>query len=142
MADEEIPKTQIGVLLQQAMDQEGLSIRDLSGQLDMTYEYVRRLTQGMNLPSKTALKLICQRFKWKYSEMEPLLVQDRFRLRNGQYGAIAQEFNPEVEPFERGWNMLEKSQKEILLAQLQHFISQNRRHVRGGLKSEDGGKKE
>ena len=130
MATDEVPRTQIAVRLQQAMDAEKFSINDAAREFDLTYEYVRRVVRGLNIPSKTVLILFCQRFKWDYKEMENLLVQDRFRARNGEFGAVAQQFEPEVQPFERGWSMLDSNQKGILLAQLQLFLAQNKRHFR------------
>ena len=133
MAHQEVATTQIAHRLQQAMDRENLSLHDMTKEFEMSYEYMRRVTKGMNLPSKAVLKHFSHRFRWDYAEMEKLLVQDRFRLKNGAQGAIAQEFDPEVEPFEKSFRFLDKSQKEILLAQLNLFLAQNRRHNRGGL---------
>jgi hypothetical protein len=130
---EVVPDTQFAVKLLESMDRVGLSIRDLSSELSMTYEYTRRLVRGYNLPSHSCLTLLSMWFGWSLEEIRRMVVQDKFRLRNGPEGAIAQAFNPEVEPFERSWQLLEQAQKSILLAQLEMFIAQNRRHVRGGL---------
>ena len=129
---EEVPPTQIAVLLKQAMDEEKLSLNDLAKEFGLTYEYMRRVARGLNTPSKTILCLFAQRFKWNFKEVEALLVQDRFRLRNGEAGAIAQTFNPEVEPFEKAWHLLGPEQKKILLQQFQLILAQNRRYARGG----------
>lgn len=132
ISTEEIPKTQIGVMLQQAMDKEGLLILDVAKEFDLTYEYMRRISRGMNLPSKSVLKLLAQRFGWNFKEVEVLLVQDRFRMKNGEHGGMAQTLNPEVEPFERGWHLLEQAQKDMIMAQFNLFVLQNRRHIRDG----------
>jgi transcriptional regulator with XRE-family HTH domain len=137
----EVPRTQIAIRLQSAMDNENLSLQDLAKEFDMTYEYMRRLARGLTLPSKTVLKLMSQRFKWDYQGVETELVQDRFRAANGPKGAIAQILNPEVEPFEKAWHLLEEPQKQILRAQFDMFLTQNRRHIRGGVKPTEGGKK-
>lgn len=136
MFDEKVPRTQIALKLQSAMDNERLSLHDLAKEFGMTYEYMRRLVRGLNVPSKTVLRLVSQRFGWDFDEAEKLLVGDRFRMKNGEHGAIAQEINPEVEPFERGWHLLAETQKESLLAQFNLFLAQNRKHVRGGLDRE------
>lgn len=132
---EEVPPTQIANLLKQEMDEENLSLNDLAKEFGLTYEYMRRVVRGINVPSKTVLKLLSNRFKWNYKDVEALLVQDRFRLRNGEAGAIAQSFNPEVEPFEKAWHLLEPEQKNLLLQQFNLFLAQNSRHVRGGVKA-------
>jgi hypothetical protein len=131
--DFEVPKTQIAVKLQQEMDKAGMTMRDLAADLDMTYEFVRRLLRGDSLMSKANLKVMSARFKWNYPEMEKMLVQDRFRRNNGAEGAIAQAFNPEVDPFEKGWALLNDEQKEMLLSQLYTFIRINRHTVRSGI---------
>lgn len=137
MATEEIPKTQLAIRIQQAMDSENMSLQDAASAFNLTYEYARRVIRGMNVPSKSVLKLMCQHWKWDYDEMAVLRVQDLFRQKNGVVGAIAQEMSPEVEPFVRGWRLLEPAQKEILLAQLNMFVAGNRKHNRGGLKEVD-----
>lgn len=131
---EEVPPTQIAVLLKQEMDEENLTLNDLAKEFGLTYEYIRRVVRGMNTPSKTVLRLFAHKFKWDYKEVEELLVQDRFRLHNGESGAIAQNLNPEVEPFEKAWHLLESGQKDILMQQFNLFLSQNSRHTRGGVK--------
>jgi transcriptional regulator with XRE-family HTH domain len=132
----EVPKTQIALRLQQEMDQRQLTLQDIAKMFDLTYEYVRRLARGDNNVSKNVLWRMSKTFDWDVEEMEKMLVGDRWRQKNGPLGAIAQEFNPEVEPFEKGWHMLDQTQKAFLLANLNLFISQNRRSTRGG-KSKD-----
>lgn len=131
-----LPVTQLAIRLQQVLNARGLTIRSFSEEMDMTYEYLRRLLNGTNLPSKNLLKLFCQKFGWDYEEMSELLVQDSFRKRFGEKGAVAQQVNPEVQPFQLGWDLLERAQKDILLAQFNMFIAQNRRHARSGVEKE------
>ncbi len=129
---DEIPVTQIALRLREAMDRENISIAQLAQQIDMTYEYTRRLVKGINIPSRALLKVVCARFGWDFDEVYRTVVQDKFRLANGAPGALAQDLNPEVEPFEKAWHLLDIDQKEILLAQFKLFLAQNRRSTRGG----------
>jgi hypothetical protein len=128
----EVPVTQLALKIQRAIDHENISVNQLARDIDMTYEYTRRLVKGINTPSKLLLKTLAHRFAWDFDEVYRTLVQDKFRLANGKAGAVAQEFDPEVEPFEKAWHFLEDGQKEILLAQLNLFLAQNRRSIRGG----------
>lgn len=128
MADKhDVPVTIFAVRLRQAMEDHGLSLNDLAKETNHSYEYVRRLIRGLNLPSPNLLKLLCQRFKWDLAEMQDTTTQDRFRKRNGPSGVIAQPRNPEIEPFEKGWHLLKPSQKAVLLEQLETFVENNRR---------------
>ena len=130
MPEEIIPPTQIAQKIQQAMDERGITLQDLAKHFDMSYEYMRRTVRGETNPSKNFLKLLCLFFGWDAKEMEVLLIQDKFRKHNGPLTLVAQGINPETEPFVRGWDFLEQSQKDILLAQLKMFIEQNRRYTR------------
>jgi transcriptional regulator with XRE-family HTH domain len=132
----EVPKTQIALRLQQEMDQRGLTLQDVAKMFDLSYEYARRLVRGHNSVSKNVLWRMSKIFDWDVEEMDKLLVGDRWRQKNGPLGAIAQEFDTEVEPFEKGFKMLDQTQKQFLLANLNLFIAQNRRSTRGG-KSKD-----
>jgi hypothetical protein len=130
---DETPKTQIALLVQRSMDEQALSLNDLAGKFGMTYEYTRRVARGDALPSRHALRIIAASLGWDAAEAEKLRVQDHFRLKHGPEGAIAQEFDPEVAPFERQWKLLDATQKALLLTQLRLFVLENRRRVRSGL---------
>jgi predicted transcriptional regulator YheO len=132
MKNKPVPKTQFALRLQAAMDQENMSLHEAALKFHMSYEYMRRLTLGINNPSSPLLTLLCMHFNWNFDEMEKMIVDDRFRTKYGVHGAIAQQFNPEVEPFEKGWFLLTKTQKEFLLAQFNLYLEQNRRSTRGG----------
>lgn len=128
----EVPVTQLALKIQQEIDGRNITINQLAKDLDLTYEYTRRLVKGLNTPSKLLLKVIAPYFGWDLKEAYQTLVEDRFRLANGGEGAMAQKLNPEVEPFEKAWHLLDENQKEILLAQFTLFLAQNRRSTRGG----------
>lgn len=123
-------KTMFGTKLQEALDAKGLQIRDASDLVGMTYEYMRKLVRGPNLPSKYVLQSICAKLGMNQEEMTRIVAADRIQWKTG--GDMPEEltgFDPELEPFRRGWTKLNKSQKEHLLATLKTFLTQNRKHT-------------
>src|SRR6476469_4921875 len=56
---EEDTTTRLSALINQAMEEKGVTIMDLADHLKLTYEHVRRLVRGTGAPSRWVLMLIC-----------------------------------------------------------------------------------
>jgi transcriptional regulator with XRE-family HTH domain len=131
-ANYEPSETLFGTRLQELMDSHKpqMEIRDLSDALGSTYEYVRKMVRGLSLPSKYMLRSIAQVFKADLHELERLVAADRIKKEHGDIPFELSGKNPEIEPFERGWDKLTKDQKASLTTMLKQFLTQNRKHAR------------
>ena len=125
-------KTRFGEMLQNAMADKGLSIRDLAEQIGSTYEYMRKLVRGLALPSKYMLNTLHQLLSFDIEEAHKLITADKIEKEHGSIPLELSGKDPELEPFERGWKWLTKQQKSALLEQFRGFIVQNKKHrIRG-----------
>lgn len=98
-------------LLAQTMEEQGVSIRDLSERLGITYEHIRRLVRGEGVPSRFVLKMICDELKMDFHESEKLATADKIRKK---YGTIPLELSgkkPGMESIERAWDKLTPTQQ-------------------------------
>jgi transcriptional regulator with XRE-family HTH domain len=127
---QELPVTQVGQKMQEQMDSLGLDIKAVADKLGSTYEYVRRMVRGLSIPSKYMVRNVAQILNIDEKEMEEMMVADNIRLKHGEAGLRVQGKNPELEPFERGWHLLNKQQKEIILTQYKTFVAQQRKHAK------------
>ena len=79
-----LPTTEIEVLIQQAIEKYGLSIRDLSDLTGTTYEASRRFVKGMNIPGTPILKILSQHFDWDFKAVKEMAIRDRQRIKYGE----------------------------------------------------------
>lgn len=108
--------TKIGDMIRQAMDEKGVSIRELAAVSDSTYEHIRRILtggeNGTHLPSKWVLKAICEHLDMDYEKANHALNEDRLHRQFGDMTAEMMGKNPELDPIERAWTHLTPEQKE------------------------------
>ena len=81
-------KTRFGEMLQKAMADKQLSIKELSEQVGSTYEYTRRLCRGLSLPSKYMLGALAPILGLDVAEAQKLIDYDKLLVR---YGAALPE---------------------------------------------------
>lgn len=109
-----------------AMEDKGMSIKDLALSLGITYEHARRISSGLTLPSKFILRECCRILDPDQHEMMKLMTADSIRIK---YGSIPIELSgkdPSLEPLERVWGKLTDAQKETLISTAKHFANLNR----------------
>ena len=69
--------------LSDAMKVKGWDIAKLSKELDVSYEYARRLTTGQSFPSRFMLKGICKMLDLDQGKMWNLVVSDKIQRKYG-----------------------------------------------------------
>jgi hypothetical protein len=104
-----------------------VSLGDLAKKLGASYEYSRRLVRGLSVPSKHFIVSISHLFGVDAEELEQLAKRDRMKAQFGADAMIPDSLNPEVEPFNRSWHLLNDAQKDALLGMLKQFLSSNRK---------------
>src|SRR5579884_3289142 len=115
----------LGTRIDAAMQERGVSIRDLARKLEITYEHARRLARGEAVPSSYLLKAVCAYLKLPYEELQNIATSDRIRKK---YGTLPLELtgkNPELDPIERAWPYLTDDQKKTLITLAQALVQQN-----------------
>ena len=122
----EMSATRVGQLLTDAMEEKQLSIKDLSLQLDITYEHVRRIVRGEAIPSKYVLKMFCQILGVALHEAELAATADRVQKR---YGALPLELagkKPGMDTLERLWDRLTTEQQASVTIMAQSLVKHNK----------------
>lgn len=117
--------TTIASMVDNAMQQKGLTIRDLSEELDLSSEHTRRIVRGEATPSKFVLKPLCNILGLDYAKAEQIATGERIRKK---YGVAADSLSPRVEGIEnveKVWGKLSKSQQDDALAMMEGWAKNN-----------------
>jgi transcriptional regulator with XRE-family HTH domain len=118
--------TRFGEMLQNAMVDKNMSIRDLATRVGSSYEYVRKLVRGLALPSRYLLGALAPILDLDFEAAQKLIASDKITQRFGM-APLAIDQNPELEPLQRGWCELTSDQKEALIMQFKTYIWQNKK---------------
>jgi transcriptional regulator with XRE-family HTH domain len=112
--ERETQNTRIGQAILNRMEERGVSIRDLAGRLEVTYEHARRITKGESVPSKYVLKLLCEYLDMDFAAAEKLRNMDRIQAKFGDLPLELSGKIADLDPLERVWNQLTPEQKNDL----------------------------
>jgi transcriptional regulator with XRE-family HTH domain len=107
--------TSFAEAMKTAMEKKKLTLRDLSGQAQLTYEHVRSIARGFVIPStQTALKL-GKLVGLDASQAEKLATDDRIRAKYGRSIAEFAGKDPELAALEPHWKKLNASQRATVI---------------------------
>jgi hypothetical protein len=103
-----------------------MGIRELAAALDITYEHVRRMVRGANLPSKILHREIARTFKVALSEVDRKAKEDKFQREYGE-GSPVPLFDPEVEAIAKAWTLFSEEQKAEMMSLLKKLLHDSNR---------------
>jgi len=108
-----------------------MSLNDLAAKTGSTYEYVRKLSRGLALPSKYMLRVLAEAIGLKYDEMEKIVVEDRIRMKYGEASLKVRGRSLAMEPFEKMVPQLDKAQREQIIGIMETWVKNNRKKKSG-----------
>jgi len=123
MPDEQY-SAELAEMITTAMAIRGVSIKDLSRTLEVTYEHARRLAKGFP-PSKPILRLISTALELDLNSLERVAVQASIKRRFGDAQMRIAGKNPELEPIERAWKHLTTDQKQDAIAMIESWAKRS-----------------
>lgn len=98
-----------------------LSIRDLSEKLGLTYEFVRKLLRGQNLPTHSSVVLISRIFDAPAEELKLLVQEDKCATEYGR--AVASVlFHPTLRSLIEKMSKLGDDEREHVLRLLHDLL--------------------
>ena len=113
-----------GEALQQEMEEKNISIQNLSDEIGVTYEHVRRLIKSMAFPSKPLMGMMAQALKWnkeRMAEMQRMVLKDKLKhkyadLPESLYGG---DKDPKYDRAERNLRKLNEAQFEMISSMIE-----------------------
>jgi transcriptional regulator with XRE-family HTH domain len=115
-------RTELGVRLRGLVEERKCSFREIAAETDVDYEQVRRVIQGMALPSKALLRQICLFFHADFQQFEKIRADDQIRKKHGAIRVRHLSDDQQLAKLERAWPTLTDSQKEHLMMTVDVFI--------------------
>jgi len=109
------------------MQENGLSVNRLAIQLDVSYEYVRKIARGLSTPSGRTLVKICDVLQLDHHEMERLVVADKIRRHYGKVVLDIVGKDERTEQLECYLGSLTDEQIEFLRAGALYWVRKNRK---------------
>lgn len=122
----------VAELVADAMEQRGLTIRDLAIKLGLTYEHIRRVVRGEAIPSKFILKPMCDELGIAFDEVDQIATGEKIRKK---YGAIPVDLtprDPDLSVIEKLWRQLSKGHRKDALSMMQTWAKSDRIVGRAG----------
>jgi transcriptional regulator with XRE-family HTH domain len=118
--------SRVGQMIAEAMGKCNIPIRDLSRRLEFSYEHIRRIVRGECIPSKPALRMLCQELGIDFAKADRLATADRMNKKFGEVPAEISQKKPGMEPLERVWDDLLPGQQQDLIAMSHLWFQRNK----------------
>jgi transcriptional regulator with XRE-family HTH domain len=109
-----------------AMEDQGVSIKDLALALGITYEHARKVVRGLVIPHGLLLREICSVLALDHAELLKLVNTADIMKKYGSLPAEIAGKNPELQIIERAWASLSAAQKQDLNTQAVTWAKRNR----------------
>jgi lambda repressor-like predicted transcriptional regulator len=116
-------KTGFAAALSDQMKVKGWDIARLHKELDVSYEYARRLTLGRSFPSRFMTKMICKMLGLDPEKMWALVISDKVTQK---YGAVPGK-NARFAELERLLPEISEDQFQTLMGMVEGWAARNRR---------------
>jgi len=114
----------VATMLDEKMQELGLGIRDVAAQVDISYEFARRLVKGEALPSKWVLLVLSEKLNLDKSELEQAAVADRIQAKFGDAALKLAGKDPEIQPFINILQQLDEGRRKTAMLLLRGLLSE------------------
>jgi transcriptional regulator with XRE-family HTH domain len=122
------PATILSRKIQDAMNTQNISIRDIAEKTEGSYENIRRVVKGVSVPSIPLLRSICEILGLDRAAISDIAKGDRIRQK---YGSVPIELTgkkPSLEPVDRLWDELKPDQQEMVISMVESWAQLNRKN--------------
>jgi len=122
MALEVQPVGRFGMMLHQAIDAKKLTLADVAGNAEVTYEYMRKLIRQISFPGEDLAKRLCDLLDLDFEEVWEIVTADKIERRYGkEMLPILTKKNVELYVIETEWPYLKDWMKEALNTMARNF---------------------
>jgi transcriptional regulator with XRE-family HTH domain len=130
--EEHVTNAKFGSALESKMKEKGLTIYELAKKTDSSYETMRRILRGMNLPSLPRLRMICAEVGWDFEEAKNLKNLDEVQNKYGsvETSGILRRVDTDLQHIIESWTTLSPAQKDVVVAQLDLYLSMGSEKIR------------
>lgn len=125
-----LPKGRFGMLMAEAVQKQGISLRTLAVKLDYSYEQMRKILQGGSSPGNTLLIDLCKALKIDLEEAKKAVTGDQMERAHGAGAFDAIGIDPRLADIEPLLPHLSKEQWSMIMTQIKALAQEK---LRGGV---------
>src|ERR1700688_1209226 len=117
-----------GQMFAKAVNDKGVSLRQVAAKLDYSYEQMRKLVQGRSWPSEELLRSLCKFLAMDYDESMNAVTSDRMERSYGTteaYKALGKD--PRLSDIEPYLPLLSEQEWGMLVAQIAGYVRERSR---------------
>ena len=121
MALEVQPVGRFGMMLHQAIDAKKLTLVDVAGNAEVTYEHMRKLIRQISFPGKGLAKRLCDLLDLDFEKVWEIVTADKIQRKYGKMLPILTKKNAELNMIEMEWPYLKDWMKDALNTMARNF---------------------
>src|SRR5438270_335931 len=121
MALEVQPVGRFGMMLHQAIDAKKLTLADVAGNAEVTYEHMRKLIRQISFPGKGLAKRLCDLLDLDFEKVWEIVTADKIQRKYGKMLPILTKKNAELNMIEMEWPYLKDWMKDALNTMARNF---------------------
>lgn len=124
------PESRFGMLMADAVQKRGISLRMIAVKLDYSYEQLRKIWQGHSSPGENLLSELCKILKIDPEVAKNAVTADQMERRHGSGAYAVLGRDPRIADIEPLLPHLSKDQWNMILTQIKALAQEN---LRGGV---------
>jgi transcriptional regulator with XRE-family HTH domain len=117
------PKGRFAQMFNQGIQTKGISLSDLAGKLDYSYEQLRKILLGLSSPSPLLLKELCRELGMDRATAQKAAEADRAERRCGAGGLAAMGRDPRLSALDAVAGLLTDKELAVLVSVAQGLVS-------------------
>lgn len=125
-----VPESRFGMLMAEAVQKQGVSLRALAVKLDYSYEQLRKIWQGQSSPGEDLLQGLCKTLKIDLDMGRKAVTADQMERKHGASAYDVLGRDPRIADIEPLLPHLSKEQWHMVLTQIRALAQDN---LRGGV---------
>lgn len=116
-----------GLMFADAVQNKGVSLREIAAKVEMTYEQIRKCYLGTSSPSPLLTKELCKMLGMDLKLAQEAVNSDRMERKFGTTAFSMQGRDPRLSDIEPMLPQLSKQEWDMFVGQIRGFVQQKRR---------------
>ena len=125
-----VPESRFGMLMAEAVQKQGVSLRTLAVKLDYSYEQLRKIWQGQSSPGQDLMNNLSKLLNINLEDARKAVIADQMERKHGSEAYSVLGRDPRIADIEPLLPHLSKDQWHMVLTQIRALVQEN---LRGGV---------
>lgn len=117
--------TDLSKMIENALEEKGISVRELALKVGATYEYMRLVVRGDRLPSRPTLINICHELGLDVKEAER---QVRLQKMQADLSEVYAVLPDDLQVVAKNWDLLSGTQRKFITDTVSNWVSKQNKN--------------